>query len=139
LRAGGAGRSFEREAGQAGARQALQALGIEGVEHAHHDGAGLHERQLGLGGGAHLEHELAGEGAGGIGDLGTRRLEGSIGDGGSDAGAGLHAHGVPLRDKLLGRLGCDGHSGFAGHGFGRHAYQHGVSPRGSVGIRAELT
>ncbi len=88
---------------------------------------------------AHLEHDVAAEGACRIRDLGTCCLVGGIGEAGGDAGAALDAHGMPLRSEFLGRLRSDGHSGFAWRSFGRHAYQHGGSPRGSVGIRAELT
>jgi hypothetical protein len=118
-------RRFQREGVEAGRRHALQAGGIEGIEHADHGRARPHQRHFLLAGGPHLEHQVAAEGAGRIGDLGARRAVGLVGHAGGDAGAGLDAQAVALGLELFGRLGGDGDTGFSRRGFGGYAYQHG--------------
>jgi len=49
---------------------ALQASGVKRVEHAHHRGAGLHQRHLVVERAAHLEHQLGAVRARSVGDPG---------------------------------------------------------------------
>ena len=124
LGARGARRRFQRETGQAGAGQALQAGGIERVEHADHGGGGFHQPHFAGGGVAHLQHQLAAEGAGHIGDLAADRLEGLVGDAGRQARARLDPQAVALRLQFPGRLGSDGNTGFTRRGFSGNANLH---------------
>jgi len=124
LGARGARRGFERKGAQARGGQALQALGIEGVEHADQGGAGAHEGQLGGAGRAHLEHQLGPKGAGGIDHLGPDRLVGGVGGAGGQPGAALHAHAVTLRHQLFDRFGRGSDPRFACRAFGRNTNVH---------------
>jgi hypothetical protein len=127
LRARGARRGLEREGGQAGAGQLLQALGVEGVEQAQQHAAAFHQRQLGCAGPLHLQHQLGGQGAGRVGQLGAGRLVGGVGAGGGVAGVAFHQHAVAGGLQLLGGFRGDRHPGLAGRALARHSNQHAAS------------
>ena len=121
----GARRRFKRKGSQLPCGQALQAGGIERIEHADHHAAGPGVRHLAVQRAAHLEHDVGSVSARGIGDLDPCRAVGVIGNAGGHASARLNANDMALGFELFRRFGRDGHTCFSGHDFGGYPNQHG--------------
>eukprot|EP01022_Parablepharisma_sp_SALTPOND_P035049 TRINITY_DN939_c0_g4_i4.p1 TRINITY_DN939_c0_g4~~TRINITY_DN939_c0_g4_i4.p1 ORF type:complete len:1248 (+),score=348.87 TRINITY_DN939_c0_g4_i4:2480-6223(+) len=124
LRAGGAGRGFEGEGGEAGGGHGGDVVGVEGVEHADDDGAGLDAGALGLVGGAYLEDDVGAADRLDAVDAGAHGEVGLVRDAGAEARAGLHPHFMAGGYQFFHRLRGRGHARFALPGFDGNAYDH---------------
>jgi len=112
LRAGDAGRGFQRESDESYRGHLFQAFGVEGIKHADDDSARFHLGQFSGSGRANLQDEFRAQRILGGTERSARGLIGVIQKAGGGAGPTLHDNGVFAAYVLLDGLRCCCDTGF---------------------------
>ncbi|MOA10229.1 hypothetical protein D3C78_1301110 [compost metagenome] len=128
LGAGGTRRGFQGKGGNAAFGHFGDGFIAERIEHAHHNGAALDQRQFAVAGRDHLQNQLCTKRIVGAANACACRFIGTVDNAGINAGAALYSDLMALADQLLdGFRGCSNPC-FTGLGFERNTNVHVKSP-----------